>query len=179
MTKAKGPAWQEQYGRARRWYRRVAVTSRPLPSDVTDDEIVDEFYAFFLFCFHLKDWLTADLKDQRPTIEDEVEGLCGRNDRRTVVGPNWWLCLCADLANGVKHLNVDRTPRFDVQARLETTVSKPSIEIMNRDDLTATSVTINLNGKLYDASIVARKCMNAWNTFLAERGLVTDNGEYR
>jgi hypothetical protein len=157
-----GPTWQEQYERTKRWYWRVAATS-----DVTDD-MVDEFYAFFVFCWHLKDWLKADLEVSAP-IRAEVE---------TFVNGNLWLRLCADLANGVKHLKLDHRARFDIQARVEITMSEPAVEIME-PGLIATSVAISLDGVPYNPGLVARKCMNAWNTFLGERGLVTDGGEYR
>jgi hypothetical protein len=159
---AETPTWHEQYQRTRRWYERVS-----LASSVTD-YVADDFYAFFVSCWHLKDWLKADL-GVSSTIRGEVE---------TFVNGNLWLRLCADLANGAKHLKLDQRARYDVQARVERT------SILNTDFLMApfpiaTVLVVMLGGQPHDPRRVARSCMNAWNTFLADRGLAVDGGEYR
>jgi hypothetical protein len=82
--------WREQYDRMRRWYARLIV-SAPV-----DDCRVDDFYAFFVFCSHLRDWLKQD-----PTIDKKI-GV----DAKTLVDGDRWLGMCADIANGSKHLRL-------------------------------------------------------------------------
>ena len=41
--------WGEQYDRMNRWYVRLTE------SQIVDEQHVDDFYAFFTCCFHLKD----------------------------------------------------------------------------------------------------------------------------
>jgi hypothetical protein len=71
---------------------------------------LDNLYHFFQDCWHLKDWIKNDdtlSQNTRKTILSEAE----RTDS---------LSYCADLANGSKHLKLDRPRkratlwRFDV-----------------------------------------------------------------
>jgi hypothetical protein len=152
------PTWREQYDRMRRWHGRLSEAT------VVDERLVDDFYAFFVCCWHLKDWLKAD-----SAVSDEIRG-----GVEAFVNGNLWLRLCADLANGAKHLKLDRNARFDTPARVERTlvldlgfgVAKLPVK---------TAVTIPVPGKPLDPLRVARSCVQAWDNFLAERGLDTDS----
>jgi len=84
------PTWREQYNRMKRWHTRLSE------STAVDDRRSDDFHAFFICCFHLKDWLRAD-SSVGDGIRDAVAGFVDRN---------LWLRLCADLANGSKHLKL-------------------------------------------------------------------------
>lgn len=46
--------WREQYERMKRWHARLRE------SEIADDRRLDDFHAFFVTCFHLKDWLKND-----------------------------------------------------------------------------------------------------------------------
>jgi 3-phenylpropionate/cinnamic acid dioxygenase small subunit len=59
-----GRTWREQYDRMKRWHVRVAESSG------VDERRVDDFYAFFTCCFHLKDWLKADITVAQPVGVD-------------------------------------------------------------------------------------------------------------
>lgn len=56
--------WREQYDRIRQWYIRLRE------SQPDDERRVEDFYAFFVCCFHLKDWL----KDDKTTALTEDSG---------------------------------------------------------------------------------------------------------
>jgi len=58
---------------------------------------VDDVQAFFINCFHLKDWL----------LNDPASGLA-KADLKPLTRGSTSLQLCADLANGVKHLDLKR-----------------------------------------------------------------------
>ena len=96
------PHWREQYDRMRRWLTRVAEFK------AVDDRGVDDFHAFFLTCFHLKDWLQNDSALDKK-IGADAEGL---------VNDNEWLGIYADVANGSKHLRLDKRARIDPAARM-------------------------------------------------------------
>lgn len=149
------PEWQEQYDRMLRWHVRIGEARH------LDDRFVDECYAFFTCCFHLKDWLKADAAVRRET-RDQVE--------RYVAG-NLWLCLCADLANGSKHMILDRA-RFDHSARVE------KIGVLDLSPLAVMPVkpgaVIQIGDDRYSPRHVADRCVAQWNTFLLEHDLSTE-----
>ena len=144
-----------------RWYARL------FESKNTDERLVDDYYAFFTCCFHLKDWLKADAA-LNPKIGEAAESLVNRDP---------WLRLCADVANGAKHLVVSRTPRVDPTARLErgeVLVAPPNApEKGERLD----AVMLHADGKLAIAIMVAADCLREWNNFLAAWGLVVKSSE--
>jgi hypothetical protein len=100
-----GRAWHEQYDRVLRWFERLQR-----PGEI-DEHRRDEYYAFFLMCYHLKDWLKSD-----PIVQQRVLNI-GRKIEDFVNG-NLSLRLCADLANGVKQFVVTKRIRIDANAGL-------------------------------------------------------------
>jgi len=67
----------------------------------------DDYYSFFVTCFHLQDWIRNDrtvVLETREKVENFVA------TRRS-------LQACADIANGVKHLTLTNV-RFDPLPRL-------------------------------------------------------------
>jgi len=89
-------SWSEQYDRVIRWYDRCAAIQAGRVHDVSSDNYVDEVYAFFQNCYHLKDWIKNDpavAQPARDAVEDYVTG-------------SRPLRLSADLCNALKHLKV-------------------------------------------------------------------------
>ena len=67
--------WREQYERAKRWYKRFATINTGRVHNVSSDNYVDEIYAFFLNCYHVKDWIKNDaslLDAVRGAVEDFI-----------------------------------------------------------------------------------------------------------
>jgi len=130
------PDWRLQYERTRRWQARLRE-ERPV-----DDQFVDDCYAFFTCCFHLKDWLCADGSTglTRGEVEGYVEG-------------NLWLRLCADLANVAKHGMVSSRPHYEGQPRADIT-------------------GVVIPGTAHDHRHVVSRCMRQWEEFLTDRGLL-------
>jgi hypothetical protein len=126
-----------------RWYTRLSESA------TDDDRRLDDFHAFFVCCFHLKDWLQAD-----SSVDSKITGQV-----ETFVASNLWLRLCADLANGSKHPQVDRSPRYDSQARVAKTTSQDR-------------VVVTLGRSIWPAFDVVKKFVAAWDTFLTEHGLL-------
>src|SRR5262245_63804391 len=98
--------WQDQYDRMSRWHQRISKPRR------VDFNLIDDCDAFFANAFHLKDWLQADTTLPREIREVRKRG----KERSTVVEDylegNLWLRLCADLANGSKHMVLTKRKRF-------------------------------------------------------------------
>ena len=159
-TKVKDAAeWHEQYDRMSRWWARLHA-----PGEV--EQRRDDFYAFFVTCFHLKDWLKNDPAVRKP-VRKKIEQLV--NDKVS-------LRLCADIANGVKHLVLTNKKRvrknkkgvgkkekekrvpFDPSARLS--IESPG------------EIVIAAQGKLLNVDMVASRCVLYWEKFLRQEGLL-------
>jgi hypothetical protein len=149
------PGWREQYDRMLRWHARINEATH------VDDRFLDECYAFFTCCFHVKDWLKADV-----AVPHEVRDLVEQYVER-----NLWLRLSADLANGSKHMILDH-PRFDEPARVE------KIGVLDLSPLAIMPVkpgaVIQIGADMYHPRHVADRCVAQWNTFLVEHGLATE-----
>jgi len=90
------------------------------------------------------------------------------------VDRNLWLRLCADLANGSKHLKLDRCARFDSPARLEKVAAAFDAAFSPEGFGSQDAFVIPVAGTLLDARWVVQRCMSAWDHFLTERGLLAD-----
>jgi hypothetical protein len=73
--------------------------------DVPSENYVDDIYAFFMSCFHLKDWIKNDhtVRSAIPTIKKDVEAFIYGDEQLKTDG-NDYLKLCGDLCNSLKHL---------------------------------------------------------------------------
>jgi len=138
------PTWREQYDRMLRWFERLHAAGE------INEQRRDDFYAFFVTCFHLKDWLQNDPLVSK-SAGKKAEKLV--NDKRS-------LQACADIANGVKHLvrTNKNLVRFDPDARL-------SIEPQGE-------IAIAALKKLWSADMVAGRCVAHWQHFLRQEGLL-------
>src|SRR2546422_7357586 len=96
--------WREQYDRMLRWFERLHEPGIP------DERRRDDYYAFFVICYHLKDWLQKD-----PLVPASV-----RKSVEKFIDTSPSLRMCADITNGVKHLVQDnaRSVKIDPDARL-------------------------------------------------------------
>jgi len=93
----------------KRWYARITEAT------VVDDRHLDDFHAFFITCFQLKDWLKND-PSVEPPVGHDVEELFDRDE---------WLGLCADLANSMKH--------FILREKSVRQEADPNLALVNRD----------------------------------------------
>ncbi len=148
------PSYREQYDRLKRWYDRFASLDRGREHNISSDKYLDEIHAFFLICYHLKDWIKND--GAVPTAARQAVESYIRGDRS--------LRLCADICNSLKHLRLDRprsgeSPAFgNVHYGLGIGPGIP--------------VTISLKCEVdtasgpEDAFKLATGCVTAWDAFL-------------
>jgi hypothetical protein len=151
--------FQEQYGRVERWWERFKTLDEGRRHDQIADNYVDEIYAFFINCYHLKDWIQQDsgiAKETRRSVEEYID-------------QNRSLKLCADICNALKHVVLTKPPRSD-----------ESPEFGNKHyglKLGPEPATISLkyqvetsNGPI-DAFQLATDCIEAWDDFINMHGL--------
>jgi hypothetical protein len=155
-TAAVTPAttWQHQHARMMRAYQR-ATSAGSVTVQVEDD-----LCSFFVWCFHLKDWLRND-----PVIPASLKAAAG-----VLANTNESLKLCADVANGVKQLRALRTERADAE---EATGSADGDVTLTGESLPGGErVVVVANGRHLDARDVAGRCVAAWAAFLREHRLL-------
>jgi hypothetical protein len=152
--------WEQQWKRLGRWFSRFRKTAEGRDHDRESDFYQDEAYAFFQNCFHLKDWLKND--DASSAAASDVEDFISQSPS---------LSLCADLANGSKHLKLT-THRVDADTKLGR----------RHFDLTlgggvpriAAKYEVEAAGSKHDAFKLASACMAEWETYLKAKGLISE-----
>jgi hypothetical protein len=152
--------WREQYDRMKRWQERLRE------SGVIDERRRDDFYAFFVTCFHLKDWLQSDPAVPK-SIGEKAEQLMNKPSMR----------LCADIANGVKHLVLTKKVRFDADAHLRLSAPVFQADAFQSDAFQVGKVKIAAIGQTSDALAIVDGCVDYWEKFLRSEGLLHALGE--
>lgn len=148
--------WDEQYDRAARYLKRLSDIAQGILHTANSQTYADDLFAFFLNCYHIKDWIRSD-----PTT-------AGWTDVEAYVSGNRHLALCADLCNAAKHCVLIRhrsteNPVFaggDIRMKITDGLSgREKIEI-------AINYKICTQSGELDALDVARQCMTAWDAYL-------------
>ena len=136
----------------KRWYKRFKEINNGQIHDKSSEFYEDEIYAFFMNCYHLKDWIKND--PAAASVANKVEGYINNNPE---------LSLCTDICNGLKHFHLDRersgeSPKFGkTKAKLCLGTGPTTI---------AVKYEIKTKSGPIDAFDLARKCMKAWEDFI-------------
>ena len=151
--------FREQYERMRRGYERFAAIDQGLEHFTASDNYIDEIYAFFQNCYHLKDWIRND-----SSVPDNA-----RSDVEVFINSSQPLRLCADICNTLKHLTLTRS-RSDQQPSFGPKhfaleiggAAKPTIRL--KYEVTTASGS-------EDAFSLATDCVSDWDGFLQRHHL--------
>lgn len=140
----------EQYKRMLRWYQRFNNIGLGREHNMDSDNYKDEVYAFFISCYHLKDWIANDKESgiSRDAVEQFVHG-------------NEYLKIAGDICNGVKHLKLDKPKGATMGERyfsLSVGIGEPIVKV---------KYNINADDMIYDALVVATKSVELWKLFLS------------
>jgi hypothetical protein len=157
-------AFEEQLARARRIYSRFERLNEGIAHDRESDEYIDDIYAFFQACYHVKDHLINDpayTKHSKEQIEDYVTSTRA-------------LAICADICNGSKHLAL-KMPRSGA----EPEIGKKTFHVelgaqlgfggeapQEKPPTISIQVDVDHNGQTLDAFQIASDAMNAWEQFV-------------
>ena len=82
-------SYRDQLDRVRRWLERIENQS-----DRRDVDYQDKSWAFFQFCWHLKDWV----------LNDAVVPASTKKIVKDAAHASKLLLVCRDMANGTKHM---------------------------------------------------------------------------
>ena len=145
--------WQEQWDRVERWYQRFTMIDQGREHNLSSDYYQDEVYAFFINCYHLKDWIKND--SSVGSAGANVEDFINRNNQ---------LSLCADICNGIKHLTLlkerersHQGPQFGCRVFKLQVGGSPII---------SAKYTVDTSAGPADAFDLATKCLEAWKQFI-------------
>ncbi len=159
--------WNKQYQRMMRYYRHFEnIGSGTVQIGRLDAE--DIAISFFQNCHHLKEWLLKDSSSGKfvPDIEENI------NSSRH-------LSLCADIANGSKHLKLNRNQRSKVVQKVQRLNYHHVLEIRSdseevKHSLKSITWTVVTDKENIDGFRLATDCINDWRTYLKDKGLIIE-----
>jgi hypothetical protein len=146
--------WNEQWKRVNRYYDRFKQMNEGLEGHGEPSEYhFDDMLAFFQNCFHLRDWLKKDNFASAKFSQNPSDYVKIQQD----------LALCADLANAVKHMKLDRPTKTGAEPKL----ANRGMSITGGSPIIMLKANIEHNGVMIDAFKLATKCMAAWSAYLS------------
>jgi len=144
----------------KRWYERIKKIDQGEPHDLSflnlpSDYFYDEVYAFFLNCYHLKDWIQND---------DAVELKMPVDD---FINQHECMCLCADICNGIKHLRRERRNRSGKDPKFGG--RKFSLSLGGQPEpIIEVKFSIETKTGTIDAFELASECVRKWEEFVKD-----------
>ena len=141
----------EQYHRMYRWHERFKSINEKREHSKDTAYYEDEIYAFFINCYHLKDWIINDpeLKISAKQVEDFI------NDSEP-------LSVCHDICNGLKHLEL-KNPKIDKNIQFGSKRFQLYIQVPS--PIIKIDFEIRAGDKTYDSFTLATKCIGEWEKF--------------
>jgi hypothetical protein len=152
-----GQGWEAQWARVQRRLDRVRDVYAGTPSGGTDAAL-DEVLSFFEAIHHLKDHLGND-----PATKVTLK------DGDALIDSSTPLKLSADLANGSKHLVLNRKPRTGDRG---TAITRNDATVMLGPGTVAHRFYVESGGIEYDALQIAEDAVAEWAKLLSARALI-------
>jgi hypothetical protein len=149
-----GQGWQSQWRRVQTGLKQVQAVYAG--RDGGTDDALDAVLSFFQAVHHLKDWLG----------NDPLSGV-SKADGDALINGRPMLQLCADLANGSKHLVLTSAWTGDPS----TAITRNDVNIFVGTGTVAHGFYVQSAGNEYDVLQIARTAVDEWASFLTSRGL--------
>jgi hypothetical protein len=148
-----GQGWQSHWARVHRRLGDVRAVYAGRQGGT--DDAVDTVLSFFEAVHHLKDWLG----------NDQLRGVT-KADGDSLIDRSKVLRLCADLANGSKHLVLTGSRTGDKS----TTIARNDVNIFAGTGTVAHRFYVQSAGREYDVLEIAEAAVAEWAKFLAGQG---------
>jgi hypothetical protein len=150
-----GQGWQSQWERVQRRLDdvRAVYTGRPGGTDAAIDTVL----SFFEAVHHLKDWLRNDPSSGIAKAAGD-----------SLINGSTTLQLCADLANGSKHLELTSSRTGDPS----TTIARNDATVFVGTGTSAHRFYVESAGVEYDVLQLAEGATAEWHLFLSSQGLI-------
>lgn len=157
MTLQELQGWQSHYGFILRWHARV----RNAANGVASGEELDFLLTFFMYCFHLRDWL-------------EKSSAVTRNEMTFLFKANPELRLCRDIANGFKHMRLT-DPSVDARFSIINEYVPKNWPGAYRYPNGKWTICAHNKKELYQYGLVelADRCVAIWDEFLRSKELLS------
>jgi hypothetical protein len=154
-----GTGWQDQRTRVGRWHKRLAAIRRGIPPDMSQAEALDDVYAFFMNCYHLRDWIIKSGFREQTAVDAFVEG-------------DLALRLCRDICNGLKHFRIHAkgasAPNWSTATVFPSTMVRAvPVPAAGREPIPDERWEITTGADNIDMFDLADRCLAAWDGFLA------------
>jgi hypothetical protein len=150
-----GQGWQWQWTRVQNHLVEVRAVYAGRVGGT--DAALDTTLSFFEAVHHLKDWLDNDASS----------GLT-KGDGDALINKSLMLQLCADLANGSKHLTLKRTRTGDKS----TAIARNDVTVYLGTGTAAHRFYVQSGGTEYDVLQISEAAVDEWAKFLSSKGLL-------
>ncbi|QOD05658.1 hypothetical protein [Pseudarthrobacter sp. BIM B-2242] len=150
-----GQGWKSQWRRVKKGLQEVETVYAG--RDGGSEEALDAVCLFFQAAHHLKDWLGNDPESgvTKSDVDDLIDG-------------SPMLQLCADLANGSKHLALTRTRTGDTS----TSIARAGVTVHVGEGTVAHNYHVQSKGNEYDVLQIARAAVRELEDFLNSKKLL-------
>src|SRR5713101_4770543 len=146
-------SWQDHRNRVGRWHKRLSTIGRGVPPAMSKDEALDDVFAFFMNCYHLRDWVIGSGFKAEADVDAYIRG----NDD---------LALCRDICTGLKHFRAEpKRALFDSSWSTATVTVAAFPE--RREPIAGEYWVITTDRGRVDMFDLADRCVAAWDSFLA------------
>lgn len=144
--------YQEQFERMMRWYEHFQKLDSGIEHTLASENYQDMVFAFFMNCFHLKDWIkNDDTLSSKPDVEGFVRNTTSMQ-------------LCGDICNGIKHLTLNRAPHSTENPKFGP--RHYSVTVGGDETTIKIKWVIKTNSGDRDAFQLATDCVNEWKEFI-------------
>ena len=120
---------------------------------MSKDEALDDVFAFFMNCYHLRDWVIGS-------------GFKSEADVEAYIRSNKHLALCRDVCTGLKHFRAERK-----RALFDASWSTATVSVVafpeRREPVPGEYWVITTERGDLDMFDLADRCVAAWDAFLA------------
>jgi hypothetical protein len=145
--------FEEQSERVKRWYERFGEIDQGKPHEAHSEYYQDEVYAFFLNCYHLRDWIEHD-----PIVPE-----LAKNKVKDFIEHSDCLRICRDICIAAKHVEI-RKPLSGT--RPESRGLKFHLRLGGGQPTLAVKYSVMTGKGLMDAFELATKCIQEWDEFI-------------
>lgn len=149
-------SWKDQYDRVLRWYKRISDIDQGILHNRNSGYYEDEIYAFFINCYHLRDWILHDKTLKIIEIGEKLKKFIDNSDP---------MKICHDICNGLKHLELTN-PKIDKNTQFGS--RHYSLTFGGEKPVLSAKYSILCEGKTFNAFDLARVCIDEWGKFIGD-----------